>query len=114
MEETDAIIFAVPMPSLLNYHKFFEVVHDAVDRIMVQIHTRFLRAVAYRLAFYPSWDHSLPSYSFSKSIHKQITMLACFERHTPLIVPFGSLFKDFDTESVLPTSNQGVSFLFCF
>lgn len=98
------------MPSFLNQYKLFEKVHESADQIMVHIHSKFSRAVSYRVAFYPSWDHSFLSYPLSKSVHKQITMLGCFERHQPLIVPFGSLFKDFDTECVLPTNYQGVRF----
>ncbi|KAI6170505.1 hypothetical protein M3Y97_01147100 [Aphelenchoides bicaudatus] len=100
----DALIFAVPMPSLLNQHKFFETVHESADRIMLKIHSRFKRAVSFRVAFYPMWNHSLLSYPLSKAVHKQISMLACFERHDPLVVPFGSFFKDFDTEYMLPTN----------
>jgi hypothetical protein len=110
MSKVDSIIFAVPMPiSMFKRYQYYNTVTLTTEDFMNNFHSRLTRAISYRVAFYQTWDHSLPIFSISKSIRKQIEMLRHFKRTDPFIVPIGSLFKDFDTEYILPSSNPSVS-----
>lgn len=72
------------------------------------------RTISYRIAFYTTWDHSVPLIPISKSIKKQIDVMKLCQRQEPLIVPFSSFFKDFDTEYVLPTNYpEVIKIFFC-
>lgn len=109
MGKADSIIFAVPMPiSLLKRYQYYKTVMSMTENFMNSFHFRLSRAISYRVAFYPTWDHSLPIFPISRSIRKQIEVLNYFKRTDPLIVPLGSLFKDFDTES-MPSIYPSVS-----
>lgn len=85
---------------------------ESAERIMYTMNHRLSHAVTYRVAFYTPWDHVVPIFPAAKSIRKQLEIMSRFEHHKPLIVPFGSFFKDFDTEYILPDSFPNASFIF--
>ncbi|KAI6203723.1 Palmitoyltransferase [Aphelenchoides besseyi] len=101
LEDADAVIFAVPAPSLLHLTAYSKMVNSSAKRVIYRLYKSYPRAVPYRVAFYSSWHQMLPLSSIFNSVKQQAQALEKFERRSPLIVPFGQFFKDFDSEFVL-------------
>jgi len=108
LDESDAVIFAVPLPSPFGFSHYSDAVYNAAKNVMYAVYQRYPRAVPFRVAFYPSWNHCLPSFSIRQTIKAQAKSLFDFERKSPLVVPFGTLFQDFDTEYILPQLLKGI------
>ncbi|CAD5208827.1 unnamed protein product [Bursaphelenchus xylophilus] len=105
-DSSDAILFAAPLSHPLHYLPYSKLVHTTSKRIAYALYEKYPRALPFRVAFYPSWDYIYPFRSFS-SINSQLKDLNKFGHKNPLIVPLGTLFPDFDTQTIIPTIVQG-------
>lgn len=97
----DSLVFVAPVPSLANYWLYQKQVYASAQRIVYAFYRRFPRALPFRVAFYPAWDQVHPLWVPFKGIRAQVNTLNKFGHTSPLILPFGSLFRDFDTQTLL-------------
>lgn len=81
-------------------------VSDSARRVNYEMHKHLTRSVPYRVAFYSAWNDMSPAIPL-QTIKRQISDLrskGC--QKSILVVPFGHLVDDFDTQTILPRDLQ--------
>ncbi|CAD5206164.1 unnamed protein product [Bursaphelenchus okinawaensis] len=101
-DSSDSIVFAVPLPHPWYYFQHYKQAHAACKRIVYALYEQYPRALPFRVAYYPSWDYVIPFRSLL-SIKAQMKDLKRYGCSQPLVVPVGSLFADFDTQTIIPS-----------
>ena len=107
------MIFVLPAPSARFASRYARLTHEAAKRVMYDMYKDFARAVPFRVAFYTAWNQIAPPMARICSIASSAKSLQRCNRQAPLVVPFASVFKDFDTEHILPTLVES-SLVRCF
>ncbi|KAI1704414.1 FErroChelatase-Like [Ditylenchus destructor] len=107
-ESAVGVVFALPIP-LFGRQLYIKTVEECAQRIMYVLYSNYPKAVPWRVAFYQSWSQFWPVLS-KYTVGAQIKDLRKKrgDNGQVLVVPFGNIVDDFDTQTILPSLVEGM------